>query len=76
MKFLKRLLLVCMLVGLLSLKPVTDRMPEPMKGAFTNVRETALVVASGDGIKLPDIRSMRGSWEPGGSGGVEHVGGR
>lgn len=76
MKFLKRLLLVIILVSLLSLKPVTDRMPEQMNMAFTNVRETALRVASGDGIALPDLRRMRGAWESSGSGGVEHVGGR
>ena len=76
MRFLKRLVLVCIFVGVLSLKPVTDRMPEPMKAAFTNIRETALVVASGDGISFPDIRNMRGVWKPGTAGGVEHVGGR
>lgn len=76
MRLLKRLAVICFLLGLLCLKPVTDRMPEPMKTAFSNVRENALVVASGEGISMPNIRLPRGAWESGPAGSVEKVGGR
>lgn len=76
MRFLKRFLLIVAVIAVMSLKPVTDRMPEPMKLAFSNLRQTAIQVASGDGIEMPDLRNMRGMWQSGSNGGVEHVGGR
>jgi len=75
-RFLKRLLLIIAVVVVMSLKPVTDRLPEPMKGAFSNLRQTAIQVASGDGVSMPHLSNMRGLWELGSAGGVEHVGGR
>ena len=61
-KTLGRLLMIGAFLGLLCLKPVSDRMPEPMKSAFGNVRQTAFAVASGEGIGIPDIRLPRGAW--------------
>ncbi len=76
MKFLKRFLIISGCLGVLCLKPVTDVMPEPLKTAFTNARENALIVASGDGIDVPNITLPRGAWESKSASGVEHVGGR
>ena len=50
---------IAVVLALLCLKPVTDRMPEQMKLAFSNVRETALMVASGEGVGMPNIRLPR-----------------
>ena len=76
MRIVKRLVLIGFMLAMLCLKPVTDRMPEPLKTAFSNVRDNALIVASGEGIRAPDLSLPRGAWETKPSGGVENVGGR
>ncbi len=57
---------------------VTEQLPEPAKGAFTELRKNTLMLASREGYGSIKITSPRGLWsdQSGGGGGVEHVGGR
>ncbi len=75
-KFLRILAPFIILALIFCIPSVTEKLPEPIKTAFTNLRENTIKVARGEGFGAIKWNNPRGIYEPSRGSGVEYVGGR
>ncbi len=61
---------------ILCIPTVTEKLPSPMKEAFTDLRTNAIMLSEGKGYGSIKWSNPRGMWESGPAGPMEKVGGR
>jgi hypothetical protein len=75
-KILRILAPFIILAFIFTIPVVTAKLPEPMKTAFTDLRENTIKVARGEGFGSIKWNNPRGIYEPERGNGVERMGGR
>jgi hypothetical protein len=75
-RFLRVLAPFIILAFIFCIPSVTEKLPEPIKTAFTDLRENTIKVSRGDGFGSIKWNNPRGMYESAPGNGIEHGGGR
>ncbi len=75
-KFLRVLAPFFIIAIILCIPSVTQKLPEPFKTAFNELRENAVKLTTREGYGKLEFSNPRGIFAPESGNGIEHVGGR